>query len=114
MNVVTLTGRLDSDPVRRETSRGVLCEFRLVVDGRPRLYLTVQTWGHLAGRCAQHLRASRHVAVIGSLCHEHWINRSGERAERWYAKASNVSFLDRPSDVDDDTVDLATASSGDQ
>jgi single-strand DNA-binding protein len=114
MNVLTLTGRLDSDPVRRETTRGVVCEFRLVGDGRPRLYLTVQTWGHVAGRSAQHLRAGRHVAVVGSLHHEHWINRSGERAERWYAKASNVSFLDRPSEVDGDTVDLASASSGDQ
>jgi single-strand DNA-binding protein len=114
MNVLTLTGRLDSDPVRRETTHGVVCEFRLVVDGRPRLYLTVQTWGHLAGRCAQHLRAGRQVAVVGSLHHEHWINRSGERAERWYSKASNVSFLDRPSDVDNDTIDLSAASSGDR
>ena len=105
MNVLTLTGRLDSDPTRRETTRGV-------VDGRPRLYLTVQTWGHLAGRCAQHLFAGRHVAVVGALCHEHWINRSGERAERWYAKASAVSFLDRPSDVDDETVDLASTMDG--
>ena len=86
-----------------------MCEFRLAVDGRPRLYLTVQTWGHLAGRCAQHLRAGRHVARHRSLlCHEQWITRAGERADRWYARAIDVTFLDRPSDVDDDTVDLAT------
>ena len=46
MNVLTVTGRLADDPVRRETPKGVVCEFRLAVDGRPRLYLTIQTWGH--------------------------------------------------------------------
>ena len=55
MNVLTLTGRLTADPVRRDTPKGVVCEFRLAVDGRPRLWITVQTWGQLAGRCAQHL-----------------------------------------------------------
>ena len=67
MNVLTLTGRLTADPVRRDTPKGVVCEFRLAVDTRPRLWITVQTWGQLAGRCAQHLHAGRHVAVAGPL-----------------------------------------------
>lgn len=98
MNVITVTGRLADDPIRRETSKGVVCEFRLVADGRPRLYLTIQTWGHLAGRCAQVLVAGRHVGVTGSLRHEQWITRGGERADRWFVRATGVAFLDRPSD----------------
>jgi single-stranded DNA-binding protein len=102
MNVVTVTGRLADDPVRRETAKGVVCEFRLAVAGRPRLYLTVQSWGHLAGRCAKHLAAGRHVGVTGSLRHDQWIARDGERADRWYVRASEVAFLDHT--VDDDEV----------
>jgi single-stranded DNA-binding protein len=103
MNVLTVTGRLVDDPVRRETTKGVVCEFRLAVADRPRLYLTVQTWGHLAGRCAQHLTTGRHVGVTGNLRHDQWITRSGERADRWYARANEVAFLDQPSDADDAT-----------
>ena len=29
MNVLTLTGHLVTDPVRRDTTRGLVCEFRL-------------------------------------------------------------------------------------
>lgn len=97
MNVLTVTGRLTADPVRRDAPRGVVCELALAVDGRPRLWLPVETWGQLAGRCAQHLRAGRRVAASGSLvCHE-YVSRSGERVTRWYLRASQVTFLDRPS-----------------
>ncbi len=107
MNVLTVTGRLADDPVRRETPKGIVCEFRLAVDGRPRLYLTVQAWGHLAGRCAQHLVTGRHVGVVGNLRHEQWITRAGERADRWYVRATEVTFLDRPGDLDDDDDDAS-------
>lgn len=96
MNVLTLTGRLGSDPVRRDTSNGVVCEFRLAVDGRPRIWITVETWGHLAGTCARHLHDGRRIAITGTLAHQQYVNRAGQKAERWYAKARNVTFLDRP------------------
>ena len=110
MNVLTVTGRLADDPIRRETSKGVVCEFRLAVDDRPRLYLTVQTWGHLAGRCAQHLTTGRHVGVTGSLRHDQWITKDDERADRWYARATDVAFLDQPSDKEavDGAVDRSS------
>ena len=106
MNVLTLTGRLGSDPVRRDTSNGVVCEFRLAVDGRPRIWITVETWGQLAGTCARHLRAGRRVAVTGTLAHQQFVTRAGEKAERWYARARDVTFLDHPDDpADGDNAD---------
>ncbi len=101
MNALTLTGRLGDDPVRRDTTKGVVCEFRLAVHGRPRLWITVVVWGHLAGLCAQHLSAGRTVAVSGSLVHDQFIARDGDRAERWFCKASQITFLDWPVDADD-------------
>jgi single-strand DNA-binding protein len=96
VNVLNLTGRLTADPVRRETSRGVVCEFRAAVDCRPRLWIGVEAWGQLGGRCAHHLRAGRRVAITGALVAEEYASRAGERVTRWYVRASAVTFLDRP------------------
>jgi single-strand DNA-binding protein len=93
MNIFCLTGRVAEQPVRRDTNKGVVCEFRLAAHGRPRLWITIVTWGHLAGVCAQHLRAGRTVAVTGALHHDQYTNRAGERSERWYCKAADVTFL---------------------
>ena len=110
MNVLTLTGRLVADPVRRDTPKGVVCEFRISVDTRPRLWITVQTWGQLAGRCALHLRSGRHVAVAGPLLCEQFATRAGERATRWFTRATTVTFLDRPDHADSNgAADLEAA-----
>lgn len=101
MNVVTLAGRVVREPVRRDTSKGVVCEFRLAVECRPRLWIMVQTWGQTAGRAAQHLTPGRTVAVSGSLISESYATRSGETAVRWYVRATSVTYLDRPADVVD-------------
>ena len=58
MNCLNLTGRLTNDPVRRDTSHGVVAVFRLAVDDRThRLWIDVETWGRLAGIVAAHLTA---------------------------------------------------------
>ena len=63
MNVLTVTGRLTTDPARRDTDKGVVCDFRIAVDGQRRLWLPVTCWGNLAGTCKRYLRAGRRVAV---------------------------------------------------
>lgn len=96
MNVLTVAGRVASEPVRRETARGVVCEFRLAVECRPRLWIVVQTWGQLAGRCAQHLTNGRTISVTGQLISEPYATRAGEQAVRWYLRAATITYLDRP------------------
>lgn len=96
MNVVAITGRLTGDPARRETSKGVVATFRIGSDDAPRVWVDIETWGHLAGTCAAHLAKGRHVAIVGSLAHREWTNQTGDRRERWLVKASTVTFLDRP------------------
>lgn len=104
MNVLTVTGRLVADPARRNTPNGVVCEFRLAIDGRPRLWLNIETWGHLAGRCAQHLASGRHVSASGTLCCDEYVTRVGDKASRWYLRATNLTYLDRPP-VGDESAD---------
>ena len=96
MNVITLAGRVASDPVRRETAKGVVTEFRLAVDCRPRVWIGVQTWGALAGRAAQHITNGRTIAVTGQLIHEEYATRAGDVATRWYVRATSITYLDKP------------------
>ena len=107
MNVLTVAGRVASQPVRRETTRGVVCEFRLAVECRPRLWIVVQTWGQLAGRCAQHLTNGRIISVTGQLISEPYATRAGEKAVRWYLRAGTVTYLDQPA-TDTEIGELAS------
>jgi single-stranded DNA-binding protein len=108
MNVLTLAGRVSSNPVRRETTKGVVCEFRLAVDCRPRLWIVVQTWGQMAGRAAQHITTGRSIAVSGQLISESYVTRSGETAVRWYLRAGSITYLDRPADAPSDVVEATS------
>ena len=102
--MITLAGRVSSNPARRETVRGVVCEFRLAVECRPRIWIVVQTWGPLAGRTAQHVTSGRTVAVTGSLISEGFATRSGETVVRWYVRATSLTYLDKPPATADDMV----------
>ena len=102
MNVVAITGYLTADPARKESPKGVVTTFRIGSDGSPRVWVDVETWGHLAGTCAAHLARGRHVAVGGSLAHAQWTARDGERRERWFIRATQVTFLDHPRTTADD------------
>jgi single-stranded DNA-binding protein len=108
MNVLTLAGRVASNPVRRETTRGVVCEFRLAVDCRPRLWIVVQTWGQMAGRAAQHVTTGRTIAVSGALINESYATRSGETAVRWYVRATSLTYLDRPAEAENELAEAAS------
>ena len=96
MNVVAITGCLTADPARKETAKGVVTTFRIGSDDSPRVWVDVESWGHLAGICAAHLARGRHVGVAGALAHVQWNGRDGERRERWFIRATKVTFLDRP------------------
>ena len=102
MNVVVITGCLTADPARKETAKGVLTTFRIGSDDSPRVWVDVESWGHLAGTCAAHLARGRHVAVAGALGRGQWTDREGERRERWFIRANKVTFLDRPAAAGDD------------
>lgn len=97
MNNVNLTGRLTNDPARRDTTKGVVTTFRIAVDDRPdRLWIDVETWGHLAGVTAAHLCQRRHVAVTGRLRSNTYHDADGHRRQRFYVIADRITFLDRP------------------
>src|SRR5262245_54507708 len=96
MNSVNLTGRLIHDPTRRETHRGVVASFRLAVDGRPRVWIDVEAWGHIAGTVATYLTARRHVAVTGRLGYSEYHDHNGHKQSRYLVVCDHLGFLDNP------------------
>ena len=101
MNVITRTGRLTNDPARRDTPKGVVAVFRLAADhNRRRLWIDIECWGQIAGTAASHLRQGRHVAVNGELVATTYHDHAGNRRERWYVKAAQLTYLDAPSPTD--------------
>jgi single-strand DNA-binding protein len=107
MNSVNLTGRLVNDPSRRDTHRGVVATFRLAVDGRPRMWIDVETWGHLAGTVATYLRARRHVAVTGRLAYHEYHDRTGHKQAAFRVIADRIEFLESPAVGGDTSQPLA-------
>ena len=97
MNHITIAGRVDGDPVRREVNDSVVCVFRLA-SGRTgskagRLWIDIEAWGPLAGRCYQHLRKGRDVIVAGRLVQKQWADpATGDRRMRVLVKASEIDF----------------------
>jgi single-strand DNA-binding protein len=100
MNVLTVTGRLTTDPARRDTTKGVVCDFRLAIDGQQRLWLPVTCWGHLAGTCKQYLRRGRRIAASGTLCVNEYIT-GGENRSHLFLRAERITFLDAANKTED-------------
>jgi len=97
MNVVTLAGRLHDDPARRDTPQGVVTTFRLAVsDRRHRLWIDVETWGHLAGIAAAHLTRGRAVGVTGTLRNKPYTTGDGQRRDHWFIAAATSASLTSP------------------
>jgi single-stranded DNA-binding protein len=100
MNTITITGRLEGDPVRKETGDSVVTTIR-VTSGRSntrggRLWIDIDTWGRLAGTTARHATAGRLIAVTGRLQHRTWTAADGSAGHRWYIVATDLEYLDTP------------------
>ena len=101
MNVITLAGRLQADPARRDTPKGVVATFRLAVtDHKHRLWIDIETWGHLAGTAAAHLSKGRTVGVTGKLRNKPYTT-DGQRRDHWYIAATDIHFLDHRGNSDE-------------
>ena len=113
MNTITVTGYLANDPARRDTTKGVVAEFRVAVDDRPsRLWIDIETWGRTAGNVAAHLTKGRHVAVTGQLRHDQYHDRNNQLRDRYYITAERITYLDNPTKPGAATGTETTTTSG--
>ncbi|MGD9749448.1 MAG: single-stranded DNA-binding protein [Acidimicrobiia bacterium] len=115
MNRITIAGRVDEEPVRKEANGRVVYTFRFA-SGRSgskagRLWIEIERPGPYRRCCYRHLRKGRTVIVAGRLAHKQWADAAtGERRSRFVVSANEVDFLLRAApDPQTSTTDITSS-----
>src|ERR1035437_7605894 len=104
VNQVILMGRLTRDPEQRTTNTGkIIVSFSIAVDrgGQDDAadFFNINAWEKLGELVMQYLTKGRRVLVQGRLRQDRWDDKdSGKKQSRIEVTASDVTFLDGPSD----------------
>lgn len=104
INQVILMGRLTRDPEQRTTSTGkTIANFSIAVDrgGQDDQadFFNVTAWEKLGELVIQYLAKGRRVLVQGRLRQDSWDDKeTGKKQSRIEVVATDVTFLDGPSD----------------
>jgi single-strand DNA-binding protein len=104
INQVILMGRLTRDPEQRTTSTGkTIASFSIAVDrggdSDTADFFEVTAWEKLGDLVIQYLAKGRRVLVQGRLRQDSWDDKeTGKKRSRVEVTATDVTFLDGPSD----------------
>jgi len=104
INQVILMGRLTRDPEQRTTSTGkTIASFSIAVDRGGESdaadFFEVTAWEKLGDLVIQYLGKGRRVLVQGRLRQDSWDDKeTGKKRSRVEVTATDVTFLDGPSD----------------
>jgi single-strand DNA-binding protein len=104
INQVILMGRLTRDPEQRTTTTGkTIASFSIAVDrgGQDDTadFFNVTAWEKLGELVVQYLAKGRRVLVQGRLRQDSWDDKeTGKKQSRIEVVATDVTFLDGPSD----------------
>ena len=119
INQVILLGRLTRDPETRSTPSGkTVVNFSLAVDrvGQDDAtdFFDITAWEKLGELVSQYLSKGRRVLVQGRLRQESWDDKeTGKKRSRVSITATDVTFLDGPSNSDSQTTTPASSGSSD-
>lgn len=104
INQVILMGRLTRDPEQRTTSTGkTIASFSIAVDRASQDdsadFFDITAWEKLGELVVQYLSKGRRVLVQGRLRQDSWDDKeTGKKRSRVEVTATDVTFLDGPSD----------------
>lgn len=104
INQVILMGRLTRDPEQRTTTTGkTIASFSIAVDRAGQDdqadFFDVTAWEKLGDLVMQYLSKGRRVLVQGRLRQDSWDDKeTGKKRSRIEVTATDVTFLDGPSD----------------
>jgi single-stranded DNA-binding protein len=106
MNQIQIIGNLGSDPEKRDTDKGVVCNFSVGVSGHGDdgpMWVRVAVWGALAETCFQYLKKGRKVFAQGRLEYDPqtggpaiFSRSKGGSGAIFAMTAQVVEFLDSP------------------
>ncbi|NTW61196.1 single-stranded DNA-binding protein [Candidatus Saccharibacteria bacterium] len=117
INQVILLGRLTRDPEQRTTTTGkTIASFSIAVDraGNDDTadFFNVTAWEKLGELVIKYLAKGRRVLVQGRLRQDSWDDKeTGKKVSRVEVVATDVTFLDGPSDGGGSTAQAANSSS---
>lgn len=95
-NTVILVGRLTRDiELRYTNSSKEVVDFSLAVDqDKDHVdFLNIQAWGNLAKSLAEYTQKGDMIGVRGTLKHDVYTNKNGEKRSRDYVLAREIAFL---------------------
>lgn len=95
-NTVVLVGRLTRDiELRYTNSNKEVTDFSLAVDqDKDHVdFLNIQAWGNLAKSLAEYTQKGDMIGVRGTLKHDVYTNKNGEKRSRDYVLARDITFL---------------------
>ncbi len=95
-NTVILVGRLTRDIELRYTNSGKeVVDFNLAVDtDKDHVdFLNIQAWGKLAKNLAEYTEKGDMIGVRGTLKHDVYTNKDGEKRSKDYVLAREIAFL---------------------
>ncbi len=100
MNTITITGRVENDPIRKETNDSVVTTFRLA-SGRtgnrgPPRWIDIHAWGQPGRHANRSATKGRTLIVTGRRQARTYQNRDSESVTRWYVVATDIEYLDKP------------------
>jgi len=104
INQVILMGRLTRDPEQRTTTTGkTIASFSIAVDRGGQAdeadFFNINAWEKLGELVMQYLSKGRRVLVQGRLRQDRWDDKeTGKKQSRIEVTATDVTFLDGPSD----------------
>jgi len=108
INQVILMGRLTRDPEQRTTTGGkTIANFSIAVDRGGESdaadFFDITAWEKLGELVIQYLSKGRRVLVQGRLRQDSWDDKeTGKKRSRVEVTATDVTFLDGPSDGNSD------------
>jgi single-strand DNA-binding protein len=118
INIVSLVGRLTSDPELRSLASGTsVCQMRIAFNTSKRAasgewedvgnFVNVTVWGNHGETCAKHLSRGKRVALQGRLQWREWEGQNGKQ-NAIEIVADRVQFIE-PRDSSSDSNQRSTA-----
>lgn len=111
LNVVTLVGRVGSDPdVKYFESGSVVCNIPLAINRRSRNgdqtdWFNLELWGKNAETAANYVRKGSLIGVTGSLKFEYWQDRNtGANRSKPVVRVDRLELLGSKRDTDPSLV----------
>jgi len=96
INTCTIMGRLTRDPELMTRADAHVCHFGVAVDDRYKRdkthFFEVTAWRSTADFVNNHFHKGDMIAITGSLSQDSWDGDDGQRKQKTYILADNVSF----------------------